>query len=171
VASCSTRQTSMPRTNGTYNLWSGYTVEPQPGDWSLMGRHIGEVICGGNQEYAEYVFNWVARLFQYPEKQGEVAIVTRGKKGAGKGIVARWIKNWFGQHGVHITNARHLVGNFNSHLRDCVFLFADEAFFAGDKQHESVLKGLITEETVVIEAQNMLHIWMASNPCSTDSRC
>ena len=37
-----------------------------------------------------------------------------------------------GQHALKISNAKHLVGNFNSHLRDCVFLFADEAFFAGD---------------------------------------
>jgi len=32
-----------------------------------------------------------------------------------------------------------LVGNFNAHLIDCVLLFADEAFWAGDKQGENTL--------------------------------
>ncbi len=56
-------------------------------------------------------------------------------------------------------------------LRDCVFLFADEAFFAGDKQHVGVLKSLITESSLTIEGKyanavefpNYLHIMMASN--------
>jgi len=75
------------------------------------------------------------------------------------------------------------VGNFNAHLRDAVMLFADEAFFAGDRQHESVLKGLITEPTLPIEGKyqnvvqvaNMLHVGMASNsdwvvPATRDER-
>jgi len=64
-----------------------------------------------------------------------------------------------------------------------VALFADEAFYAGDRQHEGVLKSLITEPTLpiegkyqnVIEVLNMLHIMMASNsdwvvPASQDER-
>jgi hypothetical protein len=92
------------------------------------------------------------------------------------------VRAW-GQHGLHISNAKHLVGNFNGHLRDCVMLFADEAFYAGDRQHESVLKALVTEPTLPIEAKhqnlvevvNMLHVYMASNadwvvPASLEER-
>ena len=84
---------------------------------------------------------------------------------------------------MHISNAKHLVGNFNAHLRDCVMLFADEAFFAGDRSHEGVLKALITEPTLPIEGKyqnlveviNMLHIFMSSNaewvvPAAIDER-
>jgi hypothetical protein len=62
-------------------------------------------------------------------------------------------------------------------------VFADEAFFAGDKQHEGVLKSLVTEPFITVEAKyqnavmiaNMTHILMASNsdwvvPASTDER-
>jgi hypothetical protein len=50
-------------------------------------------------------------------------------------------------------------------------LFADEAFWAGDKKGESVLKGLITERTLVIEQKgidavqwpNRLKVMMAAN--------
>ena len=32
-------------------------------------------------------------------------------------------------------------------------LLADEAFYAGDKKHESILKRIVTEETIMIEAK------------------
>ena len=50
-------------------------------------------------------------------------------EGAGKGIFFNWIVRGWGQHGIHITHAKHLIGNFNAHLRNCVALFADEAFW------------------------------------------
>ena len=37
---------------------------------------------------------------------------------------------------------------FWPHLRDAVFVFADEAFFAGDKAHEGVLKALVVNAGV-----------------------
>jgi hypothetical protein len=166
-----------------WNLWSGFAVEPRPGDWSLMNKHMLEVICSGNAEHHHYVLRWLARMVQRPNLQGKVALVLRGKKGAGKGILFHYVRRLWGQHGVYISNAKHLTGNFNAHLRDCVFLFADEAFWAGDKVGESVLKGLITDPVINVEAKyqnavnvpNLLHIGMASNadwvvPASIDER-
>jgi hypothetical protein len=154
-----------------WNLWSGFSVTPASGDWSLMQDHIQKVICSGDEAYYEYLLNWSARLFQRPAEPAEVAIVMRGEEGVGKGIFARFIVRAFGHHGIQISSAAHLVGNFNAHLRDCVVLFADEAFYAGDKQHEGRLKALITEENITIEgkyqnvvtAKNMLHVILASN--------
>ena len=93
------------------------------------------------------------------------------------------MKYLLGQHGLAISNAKHLIGHFNAHLRDTVLLFADEAFFAGDRAHVSILKALITESDLIIEAKyqnavpskNYLHIVMASNerwvvPASLESR-
>ena len=76
--------------------------------------------------------DWMARLIQFPAQQGEVAVVLIGIEGTGKGILARATPYILGQHGLAISHAKHLTGNFNAHLRDCVFLFADEAFYAGD---------------------------------------
>jgi len=154
-----------------WNLWSGFSVEPKPGDWSLMRAHIDHVICSGNQTHADYLLNLFARMFQYPNEPGEVAVVLRGLKRCGKGILCNWVVHAWGQHGLRIGHAAHLTGNFNDHLRDCVCLFADEAFFAANPQHEGVLKGLITDPTIAVEGKyksvvsvlNMLHILMASN--------
>jgi hypothetical protein len=43
------------------------------------------------------------------------------------------LKNIWGNHGLYVSNAKHLVGNFNAHLSDVCFLFADEAFYSGTK--------------------------------------
>lgn len=154
-----------------WNLWKGFSVEPKKGDWSLMKNHILNVICSGEHEHYDYLIGWIARSFQMPQIPGDVAVVIRGEKGSGKGTLATWLVKAWGQHGLHIHSSKHLVGNFNLHLRDAVLLFADEAFFAGDKTHEPVLKGLITDPTITIEGKgqniveciNMLHVIMASN--------
>jgi Family of unknown function (DUF5906) len=166
-----------------WNLWMGFAVEPRPGKWDRMQDHIHRVICAGDEALAVYVLNLVARMFQQPDRPGEVALVLRGRRGSGKGMFLNWLWRAWGQHGCHISNARHLTGNFNFHLRDCVMLFADEAFFAGDRAGEGVLKALITEPSLPIEGKhmhlvevpNMLHVFMSSNsdwvvPAAVDER-
>ena len=56
-------------------------------------------------------------------------------------------------HALQITHAKHLTGAFNAHMRTVLFMFADEAFFAGDKANEGALKGLITEDYRVNEGK------------------
>lgn len=165
------------------NLWEGYVIPAVPGDWSRLHAHIEHVICGGVPEHFDYLMGWMARMLQHPAEQGEVAVVMKGGEGVGKGTLAKALKRIIGQHALAISNGKHLVGAFNSHLRDCVFLFADEAFFAGDRAHVGVLKSVITEEYLFIEAKysngdqvpNYLHLMMASNeewvvPASLDAR-
>jgi hypothetical protein len=148
-----------------------------------MRQHIEAVICGNNPDWHGYLLDTIARMLQRPELPGEVAIVLRGKKGSGNGILLNYLKRAWGQHGIHIANPQHLTGNFNAHLRDCIMLFADEAFYANDRRHKSVLKALITEPTLpiegkyqnVVEAANLLHVFLASNadwvvPASMDER-
>lgn len=156
---------------GVYNLWRGFAYEAVPGDCSLYLQHVKENICSGNELHYNYLICWMARAVQEPASAGEVAVVLRGGKGTGKGWFARTFGRLFGRHFLHIANAKHLVGNFNAHLQDCCMLFADEAFFAGDKSHESVLKMLITEDVLPIEKKgydveaqpNFVHMIMASN--------
>lgn len=156
---------------GVYNLWRGFSVEPKPGDCSLYLQHIRENVCQGNQEHYDYLIRWMARAVQYPASPGEVAVVMRGGKGTGKSITASIFGRLFGRHYLHVANPSHLVGNFNAHLRDVICLFADEAFFAGDKKHESVLKMLVTEDSIPIEQKgvdvetypNYVHLIMAAN--------
>ena len=168
---------------GKFNLWRGFAIEPKAGDWSLMREHIRQIICGDDEMAFQYVLGWLARLVQLPGEQGQVAVALKGQKGVGKGTLGEALAKIFGQHGLHLSNAEHLIGRFNGHLRDACFIFGDECFYAGDKQHESTLKTLITERFIPIEAKyqepvmarNVAHVLLASNsdwmvPASADER-
>ena len=156
---------------GVYNLWQGFAVESRPGDCELFLEHLREHVCAGNAAHYEYLMGWMARAVQRPASPGEVAIVLRGGRGVGKGFFAKAFGELFGQHFMQVSNSSHLVGNFNAHLRDLVVLFADEAFYANDKKHESILKTLVTEDTMAVESKgvdietgpNYIHLIMASN--------
>ena len=169
--------------NGYLNMWRGWSVTPKVGDWSLMREHISQGLANGDHNCAEYILRWASWAIQNPSEPAEVALVLRGGRGTGKGIFARSLKRLFGQHGLQVNSPAQLTGRFNSHLRDCCLLFADEAIVPGDKAAESVLKGLITEPELTIEgkgvnlvqARNRLHVVMASNdewvvPAGIDER-
>lgn len=153
------------------------------GDCSKLLDYMRDVLCSANADSFDYLLAWSARAVQRPSQQGEVAVALRGKKGTGKSFYARHLGELFGDHYVTMADSQHLVGNFNAHLETAVVVFADEAFWAGDKQGEGVLKTLITEPYIRVErkgidskaAPNYTHLIMASNsdwvvPASHDER-
>lgn len=158
---------------GFLNLWTGWAVTPakKENGWDYLNELLYEVLCDGDEKVYEYVLNWAAYMVQHPGSPAEVAICFQGGKGVGKGTWFRTLAQIAGRHGMQITSSEHLTGRFNDHLRDCIFLFADEAVKAYDKDGESRLKGLITEPTLVYEGKgkdakrgkNRLHVGMASN--------
>jgi len=161
----------LPENKGKLNLWTGWSVEPAPGDWSMMKELIGDVLCDGNSEAESYVLRWIAYMLQRPWETPEAAIAFRGEEGTGKGTLGRALMRIAGPHGLTVSSSRQFAGRFNDHLRDCVFLFADEAVWPGDKEGEGVLKQLITEPVIsyegknkgIVAGRNMVHLMMASN--------
>ena len=157
--------------DGKLNLWRDWAFQPQPGDWTKLRDHIWIVVASRKKEVFNYVMNWLAWCVQHPDERAEVVLVMQGKRGAGKGTVANAMCKLLGQHALQISSAEHLVGRFNGHLRDTVLLFADEAYWPGNKGAEGTIKRLVTEPTIFIEAKgrdgvevpNLLHVMMASN--------
>jgi hypothetical protein len=154
-----------------YNLWEGLGVTPKKGNWRNIRRHIWKVLCNGDKVKFKYLMRWLAWAVQNPGKRAEVAIILKGKKGAGKGCIAQAFVRIFGKHGTTIASKNHLVGKHNDHLESCCFLFLDEAYHPGDKDGEGMFKSLVTEPSIAIEPKflglktvaNRLHIMMASN--------
>ena len=153
------------------NLWRGFGIEPKQGDWSLLRNHIFNIICSGNQTHFDYLIRWAAFTVQHPNEPIGVALAFRGAQGAGKGVVARTLGKIFGKHFAHIADGNQLTGRFNAGLATSCLVFLDEALWAGDKKGEGVLKALITEPRLQLEAKfrdpimvdNHSHIIVASN--------
>lgn len=158
--------------NDCLNLWQGWGCQTAPGDWSLIERHIIDVVAGGNQEFADYVINWIAWSIQNPAEPAEVALVLIGRKGAGKGTLVRCLERIFGAHTFQVTSREEVIGKFNGHLQDCILFVADEAYWGGDKRCVGRLQGMITEKWLPIERKgidliqvlNRLHVIMLAEP-------
>ena len=157
--------------NNRINLWQGWGIEPKPGHWPLTREHIFQIVAAGDDNVDRYVVNWLAWAVQHPDQQAETAIALIGERGSGKSTLGKIMCRMFGQHGRHISSPEHLTGRFNHHLRDCAFLFCDEAYGPKDKSAEGTFKRLVTEDTITIEQKghdpveqsNFLHVMLASN--------
>lgn len=157
---------------GVYNLWQSYTVNSMQGNCTLITDHILHVWCSGDLELFEYVLNWLADMFQFPNHQGKTALVLSSKQGAGKGIIIEGIiAKIFGCHALVATRKEDFLGRFNSQLGQSVFVFVNEAVWAGEKEKQGTLKALITDDFLTIEKKyldsvkfrNRTHLIFASN--------
>ena len=166
-----------------FNLFQGFAVEPAEGDCRLYFEHIRNNICSADDELYDYIIHWMADAIQNPSSRPGVALAIRGQQGVGKGVFVNMFARLFGPHFIQVTQSSHLVGNFNGHQKDKLLVFADEAFWAGNKQAEGVLKGLVTEDTLSIEMKgvddgqfpNFIRLILATNndwvvPASAEQR-
>jgi hypothetical protein len=153
------------------NMFRGLAIDPAPGNWSLMRSHILNVLCAGRQEIFDYIIRWMAWSVQNLDQPIGVAVALLGDQGAGKGIFVRAFGSLFGEHFSHLANGEQLTGRFNAGIGKSCLVFLDEAVWAGDKKAEGVLKALITEPSLSLEAkfrdpitvENRLRIIVASN--------
>lgn len=147
---------SMKVPPGYINLWRGFAVEPRVGRWNLFDDHLYHVVCAGSDEYYAWLIDWLAHVFQHPEEKPGSAIVLKSEaKGTGKSMVFQFLRHILGVHAMSVAQANHVVGNFNGHLMQNILLGVEEAFWAGNKSAEGVIKNLITEPTITIEQKGI----------------
>ena len=154
------------------NLWTGFAVDPAPGDWSLLRDHIRENVCNGNEEHFRYLMGWLAQLFQDPGRKIGVAVVLRGKKGVGKSKLSDCIRDMIGpRHAMVADRKEQWTGRFTKQLEQRIFLGCEEALFAGSHEQDSAIKNLITQEDFSYEGKfkdvdpgkNFTRVFITSN--------
>jgi Family of unknown function (DUF5906) len=155
-----------------YNLWKGFAVAPDVGkSCEKLLAHVEDNICAGNEEHYRWVIGYLAHMVQRPWEKPGVALVMRGEEGVGKGFFASVLGRLCPHHYVVVSQAAHLTGRFNSHHAQCLLMFVDEGFWAGDKQGEGALKHLVTDHELLIEqkgvdafmVRNVTRLIVASN--------
>ena len=132
--------------DGYFNTWDGFAVKPQDGDWSLIRRHIEEVVCDGCEELSVYLLKWLAFNFQFPERMTEICIVVRGAEGCGKGVIFDTLmRRVMGRkYALTLDKGREISADFNSILGDKLYVCIDESNMGGDKGASESLKFSIT---------------------------
>lgn len=141
-----------PKVDGSYdfyNTFSGfhYVDDQQAIDEKSIAPfldHIKSVWCHNNKNQYEYTLNYIAHLFQFPQKMTKVCFVLRSDgEGAGKGIILNMIGQIMGKFcedtGVmgafrQFTKSDAVFGKFNSMLEGACVIWLDEAMWAGSKK-------------------------------------
>jgi hypothetical protein len=117
-------------------------------------EHMRNNMCGGDEAVFKYLLGWIADALWNPGPC-ETAVVLTGPQGSGKTFWVQSIMEFFGIHSITLDDPEQLVGNFNKHLQNKSLVFADEAFFAGNRKHSSKLKTLTTRPDIFIEPKGV----------------
>lgn len=171
-------------TPGYFNLWRGWGCVPERGgSYAVFRDHLFNNVCGGDKRLFAWVFGFFAHMVQKPRERIGVALVFRGGQGSGKTKVGEVVGSLIPSHYFLVDSARYLTGTFNAHMATCLLLQADEAVWAGDKQAEGRLKGLVTSREQMVEPKgidpirlaNYVRVLMTSNedwvvPAGKDER-
>lgn len=134
-----------------YNLFRGFMVKPEAGECREFLRFVEQVICNRDAEAFSYVLDYMAHLIQCPKQLPGTAMVLRGEEGIGKGFFALQIAALVHPYSLHLTDSSSLTNRFNDVLQNQLVVIADETSVAGNKQAVNMLKGMITEPTLMIE--------------------
>ncbi len=153
----------------SFNLFTGFKARYI---WDLDGYyneyykkvipifdHIKNIMCGKNERIYNYILDWIAHLFQYPNKKIGIMIVLKSiKQGAGKNIIFDFIRDYvYGEkYCLEINNMEQLTGKFNSLLQNKLLTLADEVgMFGTDHRNSDKLKNIITQPKQNIEKKGM----------------
>jgi hypothetical protein len=127
-----------------YNLWQGWGVEPsEEGSCELFKTHLREVHCAGDEELHNHLWNYCAHMFQRPMEKPTPCNAAIGEAGIGKSLFGDIMGKLAGACYVPVTSDL-LKGNFNGHMKQAIWMHADEATYAHDKNLASKLKDSIT---------------------------
>jgi phage/plasmid-associated DNA primase len=140
-------------------MYQGLAIEPaakkDDNAWDRYRWHVENIIANDNPELIQYIWAFLAHLFQRPGQKPGVALVLKGPRGAGKGCFVDPLSRILGYHYARVDNQAHVTGRFNAHLENKIVVFVDEAFWSGDKSAEGALKGMITEPTLIMERKGV----------------
>lgn len=118
-----------------FNLFKGFRVSLLPvcKDYDLIKPvldHIKIVLCKNDENIWNWFSQYIAQMFQHPEKKTNTVIVFKGRQGCGKNIIVDMIANGIigEEYSVSTANPeRVFFGNFNSLLGNKVMAICNEA--------------------------------------------
>lgn len=130
------------------NQWTGFAIQPAPGDWSLFDDLMLNIICKGDKVKYEFLLNWCAHTYQKLNGPIGVAVALKGKKGTGKtSFWSVWSRPFGPTHSMTTAKMESVFGTHNGRMHAKIAVNLEEAYFAGSKAAEAQLKDLITGDT------------------------
>lgn len=173
-----------PEKSTKFNLWTGFSVEPDPNaSCVLFLDHLKNIICSGNEAHYDYLIKWFAHMVQFPQIKPGVAVIARGLKGTGKDTPFEYFGKIVSKNYVPLGSTKELFAKFNVYLEKALLVHMQEGFWAGNSQEGSELKSIITSNIQSCEPKGVnrynvdsyLRLFISSNsewvvPATSDER-
>jgi len=136
---------------GALNLATGWAVKPRQGVWHRMHDHILKIICRGDARLATWLLDYIADIFQNPDRKRSTCVVLVGPPGTGKSKLLEWIRWLVARAGLKLDRSSQLIGRFNAHLEGKLVIAVEETAFTSGRIEAAVLKDLISSPTLTVE--------------------
>jgi len=139
-----------------YNLWTPFDME-YINDYenneeaiNLFRNHI-KILCGNNDEVAEYFEKWIAQMIQYPAIKSVCPTII-SREGAGKGTLLQLLEKMLGSEKIFETAepSRDVWGDFNGLMTNVFLVNLNELSKKETTDSEGRIKKLITDPKLTI---------------------
>jgi hypothetical protein len=134
-------------TQGFYNLWTDFAIQPEEGDWSPVKELMWD-LSGHKQDIYDYFECYFAHLFQKPYEKPEVMIILSSpEEGIGKDTLGDAVISPILGDKYYVSTTNHeddVFGRFTSQFRTTLFLKLEEMERECSHKNNDKLKGWIT---------------------------
>ena len=143
-----------------YNLWKPFAIEnikdyeEDKKGLDFILNHI-KILCNHQHEVYEYVLDFIAHMFLYPEEKAGKFILFISAQGTGKGLFYELLTNMLGNEKVFETAQaeRDVFGSFNVGMLNSYLVNLEEINFLSTKGNEGVFKNIVTQKKMNINAK------------------
>jgi len=138
------------------NLWTGFNIKPEYGEWPLLEKWIRESVCGGDEEAYEYLLNLLAYKVQHPTENIEVVVFMWGLGGTGKSMfTVKLMRRIFGKQYVSSPSKKMMKDlAFNTYMEGKLIISPQEVIVK-DRKLVDHINATVTDETVEINRKNV----------------
>jgi hypothetical protein len=114
----------------------------------LIKEHIAQCLCRGDMELFDQLIYTFAFWLQRPWVKFESVPILKGEQGVGKGAILEMIMEIVGRDMCYkTTKMDDAVGDKTDNLNGIYILYLNEAYNPQRKEHDSMLKALVTEDS------------------------
>ena len=159
-----------PTKKNYYNTFNGFDI------WNKYGEHEEFInnwksknhdkfincflrylrhLTGNEEVKTNYVINWIAFLFQFPEIRPDIILIFKGEQGAGKDTLVLLISMIIGEaHSYDTENISRILGNFNADIDGKIFTAINELSASDGYKYSSAFKAGVTNKKNTINQKN-----------------
>lgn len=146
--------------NDYFNCFKGYNnlinyhvenIETEKEKKLKLFNKIGLELCGGNQEYYNYLFKFFSHMIQFPGVKVPLCIIIKGSQGVGKNVWLNAICNLLNQQNYIISsNPNDFLGEHSEGFENKILINLNEADGKDTFGFENQIKSIITEDKITV---------------------